>query len=184
MPSNGNPKRPISLKKHRQNQERKRSRSKKSRKEKQEEESSASVESSNNRQKKQRWTELTAVGHILADQVHIYTEENKKTLSNGERRHLEAWENAVQKQIHHHSALVLENVTLVSKLRQSLQNVENLRDDCVILRTQARKLRQEATQLENKLDRSNQDSNVKQGASRFLFALEHIGKACRGEKRR
>jgi hypothetical protein len=77
--------------------------------------------------------------------------------------------------------LVLENVSLVGKLRQSLQQVENLRDDCMVLRTQARKLRQEATHLETELDRSNQDSNVKQGASRFLFALEHIGKACRGK---
>lgn len=176
----------MSLKRHRQNQERKLLWCKKSRNEHQyDKESSTGDEQgvqSSNRHPKQRWTELTAVGHILADQVHMYTEENEPTLSSGERRHLSAWEAAAQKQMYHHSGLVLENVRLVSELRQSLQKVGNLRDDLMVLRTQARKLQQEADQLERKLGRSNEDSSARQGASQFLFALENIGKACRGEK--
>ena len=176
----------MSLKRHRQNQERKLLRGKKSRNDRQNDEELSTgdeqnVESSD-RHPKQRWTELTAVGHILADQVHMYTKENEPTLSSGEQRHLSAWVAAAQKQIFHHSGLVLENVRLVSELRQSLQKVGSLRDDLIVLRTQARKLQQEADQLERELSRSNEDSSARQGASQLLFALENIGKVCRGEE--
>ena len=125
----------------------------------------------------QEYSELSAVGHILSDRVHMYAMEHP--LSVGELRQLSAWDDAVQTQIHRYNKDVLENVKLMTEYKKSSKIVSNLRDDLVALRASARRMKQETNQLEKKLQQTNEDSQVLQGASRFLTAVEKLGKACR-----
>ena len=133
--------------------------------------------SNGHRRQQQQYTELSAVGHILSDQVHMYALE--KPLSVGELRQLSAWDNAVETEIYHHNSCILENVRLVADSKRLLQKVESLRDDLVVLRTSSRRMREETKQLERELQQINEDSRTRQRASRFLAAVEKLGKACR-----
>lgn len=142
--------------------------------------SSLSSDDEEPQQKLEQYTELSAVGHILSDQVHMYALENP--LSVGELRQLSAWEDAVQTRIRRHNSCVLENVQLTAEFKKSNKLVSNLRDDLVVLRTSTRRIKEETKLLETKLRESNEESRVLQGASRFLSAIEKLGKACRQEE--
>ena len=127
---------------------------------------------------KQRWTELTAVGHVLADEVHSYLHDDKKSaddkLSCGEQRQLITWSAAVEKNIYRQSSLVLENVNLTTELRQTQSSVQGLRDDLLVLRTQTRRLEHESQDLEEQMVQARKDERALQGASSFLSALQSL----------
>lgn len=146
---------------------------------------------SNESNPKQRWSEADAVGHILADEVHVLLNpfktlpndeepslEQTIALSSGERRQLTTWVDAVQKQISIQSGIVLENVRLVSDLRHATTRVRSLRDDLMVLRTHTRCIQQEGDQLERELSLSQKHLSARRGASRFLSALENLATAC------
>jgi hypothetical protein len=124
----------------------------------------------------QRWTELTAVSHMLADEVHLYLQPNNElagnTLSSGEERQLNAWSVAVEKQIYRQSGLVLENVHLAAELRESFLLVQRARDDLMILRTRTKKFDHESEDLERQISKVRKDEDALQGATHFLSALQ------------
>lgn len=124
-------------------------------------------------------TELTAVGHILADEVHKYlhSTENREEISQGEKRQLLTWVDAVQKRIHHQSLVITENVNLVADLRKALGSVDSLRDDLVVLRTQTRHIQSEIDSISQQSGQSKEESTARQGASKFLNALEQLAAA-------
>ena len=127
----------------------------------------------------QRWTELTAVSHILADEVYLYLQPNNhqlagNTLSGGEERQLNAWSVAVEKQIYRQSGLVLENVQLAADLRESFLLVQRARDDLMILRTRTKKFDHESEDLERQISKVRKDEDALQGATHFLSALQNV----------
>ncbi len=124
---------------------------------------------------KQRWTELTAVGHILADEIYFYLSSNK--LSEGEQRQLNTWNVAVEKRIYQQSGLILENVHLATELRNLLTSVDYLRDDLMVLRTQTKRLEAESRALEGQVSQAKKDEDNLQGASTFLSAIQNLSQS-------
>jgi len=157
--------------------ERKRSRRANNKDEAQPQQEPSTDDEGEQRREQQDYTELSAVGHILSDQIRMYA--SKHPLSVGELRQLSAWDDAVQTRIHQHNAHVLENVKLTAEYKKVSKKVSDLRDDLVAMRTSARRMKLETKQLEQRLEQTNEDSRVLQGASRFLHAVEKIGKSCR-----
>jgi hypothetical protein len=103
--------------------------------------------------RQQRWTELTAVGRIVADEIILYQQENHSTLSKGEIRQLCCWSDSVQHRIYQQTTLVLENVKLATDMREKQREVEELmRDDLMVLRTQTKQFRDEASELEKEAE--------------------------------
>lgn len=137
---------------------------------------------------KQRWTELTAVGHVLADEVYVYLHESLQSegtndeLTQGEQRQLTNWSISVEKRIHQQSGLVLENVHLATKLRQSLSSVQGLRDDLMILRTQTNRLEIEIEELETQVTQARKNDLTVQRASTFLSVLQALSQSCHDDR--
>lgn len=137
---------------------------------------------------KQRWTELTAIGHVLADEVYMYvhesltSEDTNNELTQGEQRQLTNWSMSVEKRIHQQSGLVLENVHLATELRQSLSSVQGLRDDLMVLRTQTRRLEIESEELETQVTEATKNDYIVQRSSSFLYALQALRQTCRNER--
>jgi len=129
---------------------------------------------------RQRWTELTAVGQMLADEVHLYlnakdgNENAVQEISAGERRQLTTWSTSVSKQIYGKSSVILENVRLVNDLKKATKKVMLRRDDLMIIRTQTKHIREETDRLRKEIDKAHKDTAAKSGASRFLFALQSL----------
>ena len=132
--------------------------------------------------KNQRWTELTAVGQILADEVLIYQYENQPKLSWGEVSQLRSWSQSVQNRIYQQSTSVLENVALASEMRHKLKQIELMRDDLMVLRTQAKKFRDEAALMEDDARKTEQESSLLESASQFLLAVQSL-KECACEEK-
>jgi hypothetical protein len=126
--------------------------------------------------KQQRWTELTAVGHIIADEILLYQQENHSTLSKGEVQQLRSWSDSVQNRIYQQTTLVLENVKLATEMRQKQREVELMRDDLMVLRTQTKQFRDEASRLGNEAETTANEASIFLGASQFLTTLESLAK--------
>lgn len=122
--------------------------------------------------RQQRWTELTAVGQIVADEIILYQQENHSTLSKGEIQQLCCWSDSVQHRIYHQTTLVLENVKLATDMRQKQREVELMRDDLMVLRTQTKQFRDEASRLEKEAETTAHEKSVFLGASQFLTTVE------------
>jgi glucan-binding YG repeat protein len=124
--------------------------------------------------KRRRWTELSAVGHILADEIQDFQENHGHELSEGELRQLRAWSDRVQSRMYDQSAEVLENVELTQQARQSQKEVERTQDDVLILRTQIKTFQTEARQLgDDAVEHEKQESALKK-ASQFVKALQSM----------
>lgn len=150
-------------------------------------ENNESSQRSGRKREPQRWTELTAVGQILADQVHVYLhpentmqqkdehiEPVRQDISSGEERHLKTWSQFAQKKIHGKTSTVLLNVELVSDLRNTTTRVQHLRDDVMVLRTQTKRYKEEAHQLQKEIDKTEKKASSQRRASCFLSALENL----------
>jgi hypothetical protein len=124
--------------------------------------------------KRQRWTELTAVGQILSDEIVQHLETKKGKLSHNEEEQLRTWKENVQNRIYHQTSLVLENVNLATELRDMRRKVELTRDDIMILRTQIKLFRDEAMRLDETFEKVEEESQVFHDASRFLSALQTL----------
>lgn len=130
--------------------------------------------------KQQRWTELTAVGHILADEILLYQQQNQSTLSQGEVRQLRSWSNSVQNRIYQQTTCVLENVALATEMRQKQREVELTRDDLMVLRTQTKQFRDETLRLGEDAEKAEKQTSTMRSASQFLTALQTLAEtACR-----
>jgi len=126
--------------------------------------------------KQQRWTELTAVGQILADEIILYQQANQSNLSQGELRQLRSWSECVQNRIYQQTTLVLENAKLATEMRQKQKEMELTRDDLMVLRTQTKMFRDEAEQLGEGVEETEKEASALQGASQFLTALQSLAK--------
>jgi len=130
---------------------------------------------------KQRWTELTAVGQMLSDEVHMYlntkeegNEQAVQDITSGERRQLTTWSNSVSKQIYRKNSVILDNVRLVSNLKKATNQVKLRRDDLMVSRTQTKYVREETDRLRKETDKAHKEIVAKKGASRFLSALQNL----------
>lgn len=130
---------------------------------------------------RQRWTELTAVGHILADEVFKYSQDNSASLSKGEIHQLNNWTGSVQHQIFQTSTLVLENTVLAAELREGQKAVESMRDEMTVIRARTKMMRDEAAQLEGNVEQTMKETSTLEGASQFLSALQSLAKKEAGQ---
>jgi hypothetical protein len=125
---------------------------------------------------RQRWTELTAVGHILADEVDQHIHDNDHELSEGEKRQMNSWSESVQNRIYHTSTLVLENTKLSAELREGQKASDAMRDEMTVLRARMKMTRDEAEQLEGNVEQAIKRTSALQGATQLLAALESLAK--------
>jgi uncharacterized phage infection (PIP) family protein YhgE len=132
--------------------------------------------------KQQRWTELTAVGQILADEIVHYQREHHSTLSQGEARQLRSWSNGVQNRIYQRTTCVLENVALATEMRQKQREVELTRDDLMVLRTQTKKIRDETLRFIEDAEKADKEASTMHSASLFLTALATLAENASSEK--
>jgi hypothetical protein len=132
--------------------------------------------------KQQRWTELTAVSHVLADEILLHQEQNRSTLSHGELRQLRSWSNSVQNRIYQQTTCVLENVALATEMRRKQREVELTRDDLMVLRTQTKQFRDEALRLGEDTEKAEKESSTVRSASQFLTALQTLAETGRRVK--
>jgi hypothetical protein len=149
------------------------------------------------RRGQQQWTELTAVCHILADEVYKYmnpimreadtdTDQQQQANSSSQRRkqppHLSMGEktflnklmDTVKNRVDRQSGVVLENRKLVKAAKAAKCKVRDLRNDIMITRLLTGKLEAEVSSLEKQARRRKGDIAKAEQASEFLSAIETL----------
>ena len=145
-------------------------------------------------QQRQRWTELTAIGQILSDATYSCWEQRScpsPSASSGtvleqqqQQQHLQEqvltrWVDRTQSVLHEQSRLLLDNVVVVAALQEQRGQIEKLRDDLLIVRTQTRRLQQETATLEAQQQAKEREATSQRAASTFLTALQELASKCR-----
>jgi hypothetical protein len=147
---------------------------------------------------------LTAFGHVLEDELHRYlnpssqydsdtSDEDKLgacammnylkeqhpdeigvVVSEAEQRQLRAWLKGVQTRIHQEDELILENVVTVWELQDTEEHLRQLRQACMAMRLQNRRLERQVHVLQQQVQQQEQDALIEQRANDFLHFLDDL----------
>jgi len=121
----------------------------------------------------QRWTEVLAPGHILAEEVKNYIAA-AQTMPEEENTHLEAWVKNVQAELEQQNRVVLKNIRLVQGLREANRRRNKLQDQLLKQRKEIQALKQEADAYRSRVEQTNDSQSTIERANQFLLSLQQM----------
>ena len=125
---------------------------------------------------KNQWTEVMAPGHALADEVKQYTEEHNESLTQTEKEYLQTWVNNVQKDLEQQNVCLLENIQLVTDLRQINKQCNQLQAKLLHQRRQLQIIQQETQMYKHQAQQAEEQQSTMAGANRFLESLQNLAR--------
>lgn len=102
--------------------------------------------------------------------------QQKDSISESEKLHLEKWLSNVQTELQQQNQVVLENIELVTNLRKVSRRRNQLQDKLLLQKKTIQATKQETEAMEGQVQAAKQHETQAESANRFLLFLQSLAR--------